>query len=76
MEKREGEEPLSLIFVHIGRLMPLEIVENPAIIYSLGTYTQCCREILFLLNRLFRDISRNEDLIAIFISRYILSIYN
>ena len=36
---------------------------------------QCCREILFLFNRLFRDISRNEDLIAIFISRYIIIIY-
>ena len=31
-EKREGEEPLSLTFVFIGRLMPLEIVENPAIV--------------------------------------------
>ena len=38
-------------------------------------YNQCCREILFLFNRLFRDISRNEDLIAIFISRYIINIY-
>ena len=37
---------------------------------------QCCREILFLFNRLFRDISRNEDLIAIFISRYIINIYD
>ena len=37
--------------------------------------TQCCREILFLFNRPFRDISRNEDLIAIFISRYIINIY-
>ena len=36
---------------------------------------QCCGEILFLFNRLFRDISRNEDLIAIFISRYIINIY-
>ena len=24
VEKREGKEPLSLIFVYIGRLMPLE----------------------------------------------------
>ena len=36
---------------------------------------QCWREILFLFDRLFRDISRNEDLIAIFISRYIINIY-
>ena len=26
-QKREGKEPLSLIFVYIGRLMPLEIVQ-------------------------------------------------
>ena len=41
---------------------------------SIACY-QCCREILFLFNRLFRDISRNEDLIAIFIPRYIINIY-
>ena len=41
VEKREGEEPLSLTFVYIGRLMPLEIVENPAIIYSLSTPFHC-----------------------------------
>ena len=40
-EKREGKEPLSLIFVYIGRLMPLEIVENPAIIYSLSAPFHC-----------------------------------
>ena len=40
-EKREGEEPLSLIFVYIDRLMPLEIVENPAIIHSLSTPFHC-----------------------------------
>ena len=39
------------------------------------TNVQCCREILFLFNRLFREISRNEDLIAIFISRYIIDVY-
>ena len=40
-EKREGKETLSLIFVHIGRLMPLEIVENSAVVYSLNTIPQC-----------------------------------
>ena len=38
-EKREAEEPLSLTF--IGRLMPLEIVVNPAIVYSLNTIPLC-----------------------------------
>ena len=38
-EKREGEEPLSLTF--IGRLMPLEIVVNRAIVYCLNTIPLC-----------------------------------
>ena len=38
-KKREGEEPLSLTF--IGRLMPLEIVVNCAIVYSLTTILLC-----------------------------------
>ena len=38
-EKREGEEPLSLTL--IGRLMPLEIVVNRAIVYSLNTIPLC-----------------------------------
>ena len=42
---------------------------------EVDSLNQCCREIPFLFNRLFRDISRNEDLIAIFISRYIINIY-
>ena len=37
--KREGEEPLSLKF--IGRLMPLEILVNRAIVYSLNTIPLC-----------------------------------
>ena len=38
-KKEGGEEPLSLTF--IGRLMPLEIVVNRAIVYSLTTIPLC-----------------------------------
>ena len=34
--------------------------------YFLEGDIQCCREITFILNRLYRDISRYEHLIAIY----------
>ena len=57
-------------YVHLGLGTRLKKLHR-AVFYG----DQCCREILFLFNRLFRDTSRNEDLIAMFISRYIINIY-